>query len=180
MNKKKTGKKIIVSGVIIAFALFFIMAIGFHLWTPAIFFIAGHQTKQLQVRLLCKTDHKALLEACREVLKRGNLEPGRNYTVNGSHQSPEVSRFPRPIFLDSTSYVRIDEISGFLILGLSPVSGYSFGIYAYPENYNYKETFKGSKYGDKELIPGLWYYDDNYLHNPDYDKKIEAFLKKKK
>ena len=35
-------------------------------------------------------------------------------------------------------------------------------------------------YGDKELIPRLWYYDDGYRDNPEYDKKIETLIQKGK
>ena len=51
-----------------------------------------------------------------------------------------------------------------------------FGVVAYTEDYQ-KPPFAGFKFGDRELIPGLWYYDDGY-NNPEYDKKFEALLQK--
>jgi hypothetical protein len=50
-----------------------------------------------------------------------------------------------------------------------------FGIQAYPENY--KPCFD-SKLGDKELLPGLWYYDDKYKKKPNYNKEIDTLLLK--
>jgi hypothetical protein len=38
----------------------------------------------------------------------------------------------------------------------------------------------GVEYGDKELIPGLWYYDDGYVHNSRWDEWVEAMLRKRK
>jgi len=52
------------------------------------------------------------------------------------------------------------------------------GALAYPEDF--KEPWPNFKYGHKQLIPGLWYYDDGYDGNPKYDSKIEALLKKRK
>jgi hypothetical protein len=42
--------------------------------------------------------------------------------------------------------------------------------------------YKGFEYRDKELIPGLWYYDEGYSPKPDsaYDKWIETFIQKGK
>ena len=52
-----------------------------------------------------------------------------------------------------------------------------FGVKIYPEDFN--EPSRGSfKYGDRELLPGLWYYDDGYLHNPEYDKRIDEIIQK--
>ena len=50
-----------------------------------------------------------------------------------------------------------------------------FGVFAYPEDFN--EPFEGYKYGHRKLIDGLWYFDDEYDY-PEYDKKIDALLRK--
>jgi len=52
------------------------------------------------------------------------------------------------------------------------------GVMAYPEDF--KETWPNFKYGHKELVPGLWYYDDLYEGDPKYDERVEALLKKRK
>jgi len=46
---------------------------------------------------------------------------------------------------------------------------------------DFKQPWPNFKYANKELIPGLWYYDDTWDDNPDYwKKKIEALLQKRK
>ena len=47
-------------------------------------------------------------------------------------------------------------------------------MYAYPDGY--EKHFPNARYGDRELLHGLWYYDDNYLHVPAYDAEIDAIL----
>jgi hypothetical protein len=49
-----------------------------------------------------------------------------------------------------------------------------FGVNIYPEDF--KEPKGNFKYGDRELLPGLWYYDEGYLRNPEFDKIIEKLI----
>ena len=49
---------------------------------------------------------------------------------------------------------------------------------AYTEDF--KEPWPNFKFGDKELLPGLWYYDDLYQGDRKYDERIQALLKKRK
>ncbi len=53
------------------------------------------------------------------------------------------------------------------------------GVRAYPEGYpRYPPPFK---YGDRELLKGLWYYEDGYsLHPEAYDKRIDQLLSRNK
>jgi hypothetical protein len=51
-----------------------------------------------------------------------------------------------------------------------------YGVIAYPENYIKPP---GSEYGDRKLVDGLWYYDEDYKGNPKYQKKIEELLQKR-
>jgi len=144
------------------------------------FLIMGHRNQQMRVRLLCRTDHQALLQACREVLRRGSLEIGRSYWIGGGQRRPEVSSLPKPILDLAPCAIRIEKILGgepvvHLVMGTS--ADY-FGAYAYPEDY--KAPFERFHYGDKQLVPGLWYCDEGYADNPGYDKRIEALLKKRK
>lgn len=46
-----------------------------------------------------------------------------------------------------------------------------YGLYAYPENISPAQIDYES--ADRELIPGLWYYDDGYVEDPDYADRIE-------
>jgi len=75
---------------------------------------------------------------------------------------------PTYIYIDQNGRVMVEMLGGL----------HHFGVYAYPEDYKYKEPI--SAYGDKELIPGLWYYNDGYQETPDYGKKIDALIEKYK
>jgi len=137
------------------------------------------QTERMRVRLLCETDHEALLEACRELsrrARRGDLKPGEYNIRRDRH--PLASRFPQPILDLEPSYVFISENDIRRVM-LEMLGGLGhFGVQAYTEDY--EKPYPTYPYGDKELIPGLWYYDDGYHDNPEYDKKIEALLQKRK
>ena len=136
-------------------------------------------SQQRRVRLLYKTDHQDLLGACRELSKRvsiGDLRPGK-YSLRGSSRHKEVSQFPQPILDLGPIHVFIDY-DGRVMLEMAGGLDH-FGVSAYPEDY--KKPLHTKKLGDKELIDGLWYYDDGYRVRPeDYDKRIEALRPKGK
>ena len=46
------------------------------------------------------------------------------------------------------------------------------------ENPSSAKRLADSKYGDRKLLEGLWYSDDSYHHNPNYDKEIDAILQR--
>ncbi len=137
----------------------------------------AYQGRHLRTRLLCETDHQALLDACRELsrqVKSGKLEP-RSYSVR-RRPDPEVVQFPETIRGLRPDHVAIDRIDGHVNIMMS--AGWdNFGMYAYPEDF--KERFP-SEYHDRELLKGLWYYDDLYKHGgrDGYDKEIDAMLSK--
>ncbi len=141
---------------------------------------SARQTMRMRVRLLCETDHEALLEACRELSRRagrGDLRPGRKYGIRRDRH-PVASRFPQPILVLVPSYVSISENdSGRVMLEMLGGLGH-FGVLAYTEDY--KKPYRTYSYGDKKLIPGLWYYDDGYQGHPEYEKRIEALMQKGK
>ena len=137
------------------------------------------ERKVLQTRLLCETDYQVLLEACRELSRRvdaGDLKSGR-YNIR-RHLSLQASQFPKVILDLSPKYVYIDENdSGRVMIPI--FGGFDhFGVTAYTEDY--MESRPKYEYGDKELIPGLWYYDDRYLDDPECDKKIDELIEKHK
>ena len=144
-----------------------------------------NERKVLMTRLLCETDHQVLLEACRELSRRvdaGDLKSGR-YDINNRYE--HASQFPKVILDLQPRYVYIDENdSGRVIIPI--FRGFDhFGVTAYTEDYmesgsKYKYVDKELFYGDRELIPGLWYYDDGYIDDPEYDKKIDKLIEKHK
>ncbi|NQT01023.1 MAG: hypothetical protein HQ580_03275 [Planctomycetes bacterium] len=133
--------------------------------------------KQREIRLLCETDYQTLLRACRELSRRvttGDLIPNHYRVRQDPH--PEASSFPQPILdlkptyvmIDSKRKVMIELHGGFL----------HYGVMAYPEDY--KEPGINSKYGDKKLIDGLWYYNEDYEESPKLQKKIDKLIQKGK
>jgi hypothetical protein len=132
----------------------------------------------MQVRLLCKTDHQELLEACREIMRDDELmKPGMKYPVRGAKRRPEISRLPKPILDLEPSAVFTPNPIEYIRLEMAGGANH-FRVRAYPENF--QKPFANFEYGDKELIPGLWYYDDGYHQNPEYGKKIEDLMQKHK
>jgi hypothetical protein len=88
--------------------------------------------------------------------------------------TPAAGKFPQPIralkprhvIIADDGRVRLEMFSGW----------WPFGVYAYPEGY--KRRFPRQKYGDRQLIDGLWYYDDGYNFRPEeYDKIIETMVR---
>ncbi|MHC4752543.1 MAG: hypothetical protein ACYTFW_22065 [Planctomycetota bacterium] len=178
LHRKKV-LKIIVAVVIIALVASFVLLVRYSPWVPVTFFVWFNKTQRMQVRLLCETDHQALLNACRELLRQvdeGNLKPGL-YPIHDGSRHPEVSRFPQPILDLAPQYVKIEH--GYITMPMHGAIA-SFGVFAYPEDF--KEPFPGFIYGHRKLIEGLWYYDDGYVrdYDSDYDRRIEALLQRAK
>ena len=173
-NKKRF---LIVLAIILVIAP--IVCFVWYFWDVLVFIQAMSKDKdQGQVRLLCKTDHQALLDACRELSRRvarGDLKSGQYNVSHDPH--PDIARFPQLIIDLGPSRVTIGNYGE---VGLEMMGGLDhFGVSFYPDNYK-KPPFVGFKLGDKELIDGLWYYDDGYEDNPRYQKKIDAMLQKGK
>lgn len=175
-GRRRILKRMLTS-LLIALGLGSLLAVLFPpLYTVAFVFHGVWYAERAQVRLLCETDHQVLLEACRELSRRvatGELKPGRYYVRRD--RAPEASTFPQPILDLRPSYVYIYDDAGVrleMLGGLDHV-----GVQAYPEDF--KEPYPNFSYGGKELIPGLWYYDDGYEGNPKHQKKIEALLQKR-
>jgi len=136
--------------------------------------------QQRRVLLLCQTDHGALLRAGREILRQvpKNLMNPRpdgirhlgEFGVPDGIQIPQAIRDlkPRACLISTDGYVTLEMHGGMD----------HFGVRIYPENY--KEPDRYFKYGDRELLDGLWYYDDGYIHNPEYDKRINSLIEEHK
>jgi len=127
--------------------------------------------------LLYETDHRELLEACRELSRQvaaGRLEPG-SYRIHSNDPDTESRQFPQLILDLDPLHVDVEK-NGVVNLIMSPVVMY--GVCASPEDY------EGSLAGDKtwciELIDGLWYYDEDFRKHPEHMKEVEELLKKRR
>jgi len=50
-----------------------------------------------------------------------------------------------------------------------------FGVRIYPDDVN--EADSGFAYGDRKLLEGLWYYDEQYNYGrEEYDKQIDGLI----
>ena len=158
----------IIAAVILACLLYVAMP-----FIRTLVFIGGdiasvrRDTEQGRVRLLCETDHQALLGACQEVLRQvadGKLE-------TGLYMGEQIAQFPEPIPSLRPGHVTIDEWG--LKIEMMYVGWSSLGVYAYCEGDRAYHS------GDRKLLDGLWYYDDGYLADRvGYDKYIEKLLRK--
>jgi hypothetical protein len=179
----KTRKKIAL-GIAVAMVLVTLISVFVFPWREPLFRVlwlrAIHQAQQRRVLLLCKTDHPALLKAGREILSKvskDRLNPQSDgYRYLGDFAVPKGVRTPQAIrnlrprgFIISYDNYLTVEMHG----GMD-----HFGVKIYPEDF--REPHRNFEYGDRELLPGLWYYDDGYLHNPEYDKMIETLIEEYK
>lgn len=164
-------KRIIQAWVIVAFG-------GFALYCVACMVMLGSpDTDALRVRLLYETDHAVLLEACRDLARRviaAELKP-KMYQMTGK-PDPETATFGPPILELEPVYVVVDK-SGMIMVAM--IGGLDhIGVCAYPESFSRQAC---AVRGDRELIPGLWYYDDGYEARPrDWDRHIEKLRRKAK
>lgn len=144
-----------------------------------------------RVLLLCNTDHQVLLKAGREILSQNpkdrlllNPPPDEIRHLDSlKFVLPKEVQIPQAI-RDIEPYVCLISYDGCLTVEMH--GGWDhikremshFGVNIYPEDY--KEPERNFKYGDRELLPGLWYYDEGYLRNPEYDKWIEGLIEEHK
>ena len=142
-----------------------------------------------RTQLLCKTDHAAILRACRDLMARvrsGELKAGA-YHIRYMRRSEVTSSFPQAIldldpltvYLDTlppSPYVDIDAPPAFIgqrvYLEVQGWHSHRFGAIAYSEDYS------GDPEGDLELIDGLWYYDDHYAEDSKCRQRVNALIQK--
>lgn len=174
MNVKLRKRKDIKVAAVLVFA-FIIFSVSWFLNPLGYIMRDVRKGKQRQMHLLCETDFQVLLKACKQLSNRvaaGDLKP-QQYNVHVKPH-PESSRFPQPILDLEPTYVIIDA-RGSVMIELH--GGFlHYGVIAYPEDYKKPPDFE---YGDKKLIDGLWYYDEDFKGNPEYQRHIEELLQKR-
>ena len=162
-----TSRKRMVLGTIIGVPIALTVIAGIFLTTGR---RAAHERL---VRLLSQTDHHALLQACRQLAARtqtGELSPG-DYWVRWDKE-PRLTNLPEAILRVDPLYVHIDS-QGYVYLEMAGIP--YWGAVAYPgptkDGYGFQ--------GNVELIPGLWYYDEDCDDRyPRHQAKIHALIQK--
>ncbi len=104
-------------------------------------------------KLLYRTDHQALLTACRTLIKEGYKG---EYMLKGSNKYSDADNLPREIlalkptyiYVENDDYVHIELWGGMSHLGVT----------AYAEDF--KKPTKNFKFGNKKIIDGLWFRSD--------------------
>ena len=144
--------------------------------------LVGRRLQQQRIMLLCNTDHQVLLKAGRDVLNQiplDSLNPRTNgVEISGDFPVPDSVQIPHAI-QDLKPRRYLINYDGYLSVEVSASRDHFLGVNIYPEEF--KEPYRRFTYGDRELIPGLWYYDYEYRYNPEqYDKRIDELIKKHK
>lgn len=137
--------------------------------TPWLFRFLNWRIESKQVRIFCRSDHEALLKACRELsvqMPKGGRE-ARVYEVGvfseRSLPRPIRALRQREVIVNDDGTVRLSMFGGW----------HPFGVWASPEGYEGQRPQEVQR----KLLDGLWYYDDDYRHHPDtVDRAIDALI----
>ncbi|MCP4609453.1 MAG: hypothetical protein GY845_12135 [Planctomycetes bacterium] len=176
ISTRKKGVNIVVLLIVIIFVLISYVVVNS---SPR---ATGQKLHQMRrIRLLYHTDHEELLQAGREILSQGPKDP-KNYRYLGpmhidGFPVPRNVRIPKVVHKLKT-HANLINFNGYVVLQMKEgVVGY--GVKIFPEDFKAPRSTYFS-YGNKELLPGLWYYDVEYRHIPQYDKTIDYIIKKGK
>jgi len=145
-------------------------------------YFIGRRIQQRRALLLCNTDHQALLKAGRDVLSqipKDSLNPQpKGIKISGNFPVPNDVQIPQAI-RDLRPRRCLVNYNGYLSVEVSESRDHSLGVNIYPVEF--EKPHGKFIYGDRELIPGLWYYDYEYHYDPNkYDKRIDELIKKHK
>jgi hypothetical protein len=178
MNTNKANDKTTALAVAITI-LILLFAFVLYIRPKSPFYNSALQSsQQRRILLLYHSDHEALLMAGREILRQSpdpkNYKPvGRPIHILG-FPVPRDVRIPKVVHQLRPHGIYIN-FGGYLVLQMNEgVTGFGFKIY--PEGYNMQ--LRNFQYGNRELIPGLWYFDDKYSRKPEYDKIIDYIIPK--
>ncbi len=177
MKTRKSHDNITALAIVIIILLLGFVLLRSKLSSPVFQKSPKHLAQQRRVLLLYHTDHEALLKAGREILRQGPKDP-MNYRPRGPIH---IDGFPVPRGVRIPKVVRklrphatLINFNGFVVLQVEE-GIMDFGVKIYPEGF--KTPNRHFRYGNRELLPGLWYYDDKYGQIPGYGKKIDEVIK---
>ena len=134
------------------------------------------QESFLQRRLLCSTDHQALLEECRKLSTEIVVQDPNSGLETVARVVPASKLSDFPVIRKVGGRVWVHRGGSVSIEGGGTFR--HFGVHAYPKDY--EERSSKSHYGNCKLVPGLWYYDDLYNRDKNHDKAVKRLLRKNK
>lgn len=167
----------------IALAIIIIVLIVGFVWVkskssgPVFLGSSKNLAQHRRVLLLYHADHEALLKAGREILRQGPKDPW-NYRPRGpihilGFPVPRGVRIPK-VVRNLRPHATLINFEGYVVLQMEEgIVG--FGVKIYPKGYN-KPPNRSFGYGNRELLPGLWYFDNKYDQIPGYGKKIDEVI----
>ncbi len=171
MIVKSKSRGVSRTGIVVVILL---IAVGllFGLFVVRTATVEQRSARRRLVRLLSETDYEMLLEACRELsvrAARGHLKPG-SYGVR-LNAAPEAPDFPQVILAIEPACVLIENDGRVFV----EMFGYpSYGVVVHPEGYRVGPH----DLGDVELIPGLWYYHEDYDKYADYRRDVNSLVER--
>lgn len=169
----KVANRICLTGVILCGML--LVSISCRSCTSTAFVVGALNAQALRYRVLCEVNHGVLLRAGRDLLTQARQkdEGLRRYRVRGGEGAPEIAQMPQVIRDLAPRYVTVDAASGSVSIEMHGAMDH-FGVHIYAEDF--REPHPGFTYGNRMLLKGLWYYDEEYNYDPTYDKVIAEML----
>jgi hypothetical protein len=146
------------------------------------FLFQDPRLERVEAHLLLETNYQTLLDACRDLSRRADelgLKREHEYKVHleqGESPEPATSKLPAIIRDLDPVWVCLTEDSVWIVFagGLAHA-----GVIAYlPDHMNGPFVDFMSAEQKKELVPGLWFYDEAYHGNSRDTKRIDALIQK--
>jgi hypothetical protein len=134
------------------------------------------KAQQAKERLLCQTDYQALRDAGRELLRQLGGKDAV-YRVSDQPQSPEVQQFPK-VILDLAPQAILVDTDGHMVISMFANGFLHCSAHVYAEDF--EKAHPGGMLGNRMLVEGLWYCDDEYVTDPHYDKVIDKLVEEGK
>lgn len=142
--------------------------------------VSGYEIRYSRKKILYETDYRKLLEAGREVLSKAQIDEvmwmgDHKQTFYKLPKDIKIPKIIRRLSLFGSPIVRVsDDYYALSIAINNRVS--CVGVTIYPKDFNEPENKFNND--NKELLPGLWYFDEEYNYDPNgYDKVINSIMK---